>query len=446
MKRWSGVWLAWAWSALALAGDHEADWVREWPLALEEGRAAYRLELTPALYRSIQAPDLGDLQVFDARGAAVPTRVGPAEIEAVEVAEPRAVPWFPLPVPEAPEARWELIGETDAQGRLYRVETRGGEAPAGERQAGAALVDLSDLAAPVVALELAWDAAASPVDSSYRVEASDDLERWRTVQSRGRLLDLAHQGERIVRRRLSLGGVSATYLRLRPLPGEPAVPLTGIGAVPAPERPVAPREWRVLEGRRQADGSFHYRLDGRFPVDLADIEGTGTASWTLRSREDEEDAWRRRASPWIGYRLDDAAGVLRSPPQPLRGPVRDRDWRLTAAQALTGEPPRLRLGYRPERLVFLAQGEVPFRLAAGSLRARRQEAPVAPVLASLRERHGDAWRPSPATLGEARELAGKGALRPERDWTTWLLWAVLVGGAALVAGLALRLLRRAPGP
>lgn len=448
MKRCSGVWLAWAWSALALAGDHEADWVREWPLALEEGgRAAYRLELTPAIYRSIQASDLGDLQVFDARGAAVPTRVSPAEIEAVEAAEPRAVPWFPLPVPEASEARWELIGETDAQGRLHRVETRGGEASAGERQAGAALVDLSELAAPVVALELAWDAAALPVDSSYRVEASDDLERWRTVQSRGRLLDLAHQGERIVRRRLTLGGVSATYLRLRPLPGEPAVALTGIGAVPVPERPAAPREWRVLEGRHQADGSFHYRLEGRFPVDRVDIEGagTGTASWTLWSRGDAEDAWRRRAGPWVGYRLDDAAGVLSSPPQSLRGPVRDRDWRLTAAQASTGAPPRLRLGYRPERLVFLAQGEAPFRLAAGSLRARRQEAPVAPVLASLRERHGDAWRPSPATLGEARELAGEGALRPERDWTTWLLWAVLVGGAALVAGLALTLLRRTPG-
>lgn len=443
MRPWLGVLLTWP--ALALAGDHEADWMREWPLALDEGRAAYQLELTPAIYRSIQASDLSDLQVFDARGAAVPTLVRPAETEAAAAGDPQAVPWFPLPVPEAPAGRWELIGETDAQGRLQRIETRGLEAPSEARQGGAALVDLSDVEGPVMALELAWDAAALPVDSAYRVEASDDLERWRTVLPRGRLLELTHQGERIVRRRLPLGGISASYLRLRPVAGEPAVTLTGIGVVPAPERPEAPREWRVLSGERQADGSLHYRLEGRFPVDVVDVEWVGTGHWTLWSREGEEDAWRRRTGPWVGYRLDDAAGELRSPPQPLPGPVRDRGWRLIAGQAMTGEPPRLRLGYRPERVVFLAQGEPPYRLAAGSARARREEAPVDPVLASLRDRHGKAWRPSPASAGEVRELAGDQALRPERDWTTWLLWAVLVGGAALVAGLALTLLRRTPG-
>src|SRR5690606_7645477 len=33
-------------------------------------------------------------------------------------------------------------------------------------------------------------------------------------------------------------------------------------------------------------------------------------------------------------------------------------------------PPRLTVGYRPESFVFLAEGEGPYRLAAGSARAR----------------------------------------------------------------------------
>jgi cytochrome c-type biogenesis protein CcmH/NrfF len=41
-------------------------------------------------------------------------------------------------------------------------------------------------------------------------------------------------------------------------------------------------------------------------------------------------------------------------------------------------------------------------------------------------------------------LQGEHALTPAApppDWKTWLLWAVLVGAAALIGGLALSLLR-----
>src|SRR5690606_2955324 len=42
--------------------------------------------------------------------------------------------------------------------------------------------------------------------------------------------------------------------------------------------------------------------------------------------------------------------------------------------------PVLRLGYRSEVLVFLAQGQPPYTLAAGSARRRRGEAPIKPLL------------------------------------------------------------------
>lgn len=438
------------WPLLVSASDHQADWVREWPLSLAgEAGGAYRLTLDPAMYRSAQDATVGDLQVFDARGVAVPTAVMPEDAAADPVAAALAVPWFPLPAPEAEGgARWELISETDAQGRLRRVETRGLEESVTRRPDGAALVDVSAVDKPLLALELAWPDSRAPVDTAYRVEASDDLERWRTVRERGRLLDLTHQGHRIIRRQLMLGGVSAPYLRLRPTDGEAPLELDEVRAVPMPVRAERPWQWLALDGQRQAEGSVDYRLDGRFPVVRADVElvsGTGIGRWTLWSRDDEGDDWRRRSGPWVGYRLDDESGEVRSPPREIAGPVRDRHWRLTTEGEAAGATPILRLGYRPERVVFLAQGEAPFSLAAGSVRARRAEAPVATVLASLREQRGEAWRPAMAAAGAARELAGERALRPARDWTTWLLWAVLGGGAALVAGLALGLLRQARG-
>ena len=107
----------------------------------------------------------------------------------------------------------------------------------------------------------------------------------------------------------------------------------------------------------------------------------------------------------------------------------------------------LRLGYRPEVVVFLAEGAPPFALLAGSARASRQEAPLPQLVDALRAERGRDWQPATASLGKRELLAGDAALQPlepPTDWKRWLLWGVLVVGAALVAGFAVSLLRGKP--
>jgi hypothetical protein len=109
--------------------------------------------------------------------------------------------------------------------------------------------------------------------------------------------------------------------------------------------------------------------------------------------------------------------------------------------------PTLRAAFRPDRFVFLAQGDGPYRLVAGSARTRRGDYPVDAALAQLRVKLGADWQPPLATLGTRVTLQGEIAFTPapaetHRDWKTWLLWAVLVGAAALIGGLALSLLRK----
>ncbi|MDY7117296.1 DUF3999 family protein [Halomonas sp. SSL-5] len=441
-----GVWTLLLWPTLAPAAEFETaeleeSWRHAWPVIVEEPAAAYGLVLTPEVYRSLHTPTLADLQVVDARGQAVPTLVRPAPAPAAAEGF-RRVPWFPLSAPPPSDAtHWELIGETDAQGRLRRIESRGGGAEA--RGAGAALVDLGAVDGPVSALTLSWGAI-TPVDSLYRVEGSDDLETWRTLLARGRLLDITHDGAHLVRRRLELGNTAVRYLRLRPLPGQSAVVLAGIQAVTRQSGPVAKPSWESLEGVRAEGGEFHYRLAARLPVSLADVTSDTpyAARWRLESREEGDAEWRARTPAWTGYRLVDETGELRSPPQALLATRRDRHWRLLTDASRAGPPPTLRLGYTPERVVFLAEGVGPWRLVAGSARVVRQQGAVAPMLDSLRRRQGQGWEPASARLGERETLAGEAALTPPRDWTLWLLWGVLVAGTLLVGGLALRLLRR----
>jgi hypothetical protein len=73
--------------------------------------------------------------------------------------------------------------------------------------------------------------------------------------------------------------------------------------------------------------------------------------------------------------------------------------------------------------------------------------PMPELLDALRRDRGAEWQPSPAYLATSASLAGDAALVPPptpRDWKAWLLWALLVLGAGLVAAFAFSLLRNRP--
>ena len=432
----------------ALATGRE-DYGWEWPLTLSrDDVGAYRVTLDESVYRRLQDPRMRDLVVFDGAGAAVPTEVLEPGQPLARPAERLALPWFALPMPKAAQARrWDLVGESDADGRLRRVEVRGGVS--GERaQADALVVDLSRVREAVAALELEW----KPVDAldlGYRVEASDDLDHWTPLATRGRLVDLQREGRRLLHRRIELFGLlphhqRARYLRLTPERTDQAVEIAAIAAVLAPKAVAAPLDWIELSPvRASGDGRvFEFAVQGRFPVQQADVAlaGNHAVEWRLESRDDGDGDWRARGAPWMGYRVGTDGG--RSAPNALAGPVRDRQWRLRAS-APVGGAPVLRLGYRPEVAVFVAQGGPPYALAAGSGRALREASPVPRLVEALRDRHGQAWQPATAYLGSVRVLAGERALQPRRDWRTWLLWGVLLAGALVVGGLAASLLRSA---
>ena len=432
---------------LLAAAGMRGDYARQWPLSLADADAgAYRVVLGREVYRSATQPRLGDVEVFDARGEKVPAALFPPDAPLVGAPALHELPWFPLPPGEAARGGdITLISERDADGAIRRVEAHVGAASAkSPAPANAWLVDASRMRVPLVALQLAWPLQSGPLDVDVRVEGSDDLRDWRALQPHAQLLDLARDGRRLRQARIPLDG-SARYLRLVVLRAGAVLPVSAVHAETTATAVARDWQWEALRGRAVTErGTNHYdfALEGRFPVARADIaiEGNAAGEWTLASRDDADAPWTVRAGPWVAFALGATSGSERSPPQDLAGIVRDRYWRLTPRSSAAGVP-TLRLGYRPEVLVFLARGSAPFSLAAGSAHARREDAPLQPMLDALRTQRGTDWRPAAATLGTVELLAGERALAPQRDWTTWLLWGVLVLGAVLVAGFAFRLLR-----
>ena len=235
-------------------------------------------------------------------------------------------------------------------------------------------------------------------------------------------------------------------------PQAAALGVTGVSAERVGHAVAPALQWEELQGHRAEgpDGvAFDFVLDGRFPVEAADVvsAGNSTRGWTLESRDDDESHWLLAAPAWVAYRIDSGGASSRSAPQPLQQETRHRHWRLRPKAAFEGAPPVLRLGYRPEVVVFLAEGGPPFALLAGSARAWRQDTPLPQLVEALRAERGRDWQPATATLSTRQTLAGDAALQPLEapvDWKRWLLWGLLVAGALLVAGFAFSLLRGKP--
>ncbi|MDQ3289411.1 MAG: DUF3999 domain-containing protein [Pseudomonadota bacterium] len=447
--------------ATAPASAAPASYAMQWPLTLaSDDEGAYRVALDESVYRQVATPDLRDLDVLNADGVPVPTSLLDPEQPLAQRPPTVAVPLFTLPAPDpgtgGPD--WRLVTRVDHEGRLRQIEVAGSSQAASTdepAQRTSLLLDLSRIREPVVALQLQWKPL-DALDLGYRVEASHDLAEWRTLPSRGRMIDLSREGRRLLHQRIQLDGLlphrqRARYLRLTPLDDAPALEITAVAAEFAGGTMPAPQWLAMQPAGTGASGSagtagaaeFFYEMEGRFPVEQIDVEipGNHALQWRLESRADEDAPWLLRAGPWMAYRLDRSGEGRQSAPRVLDRPVRDRYWRLSANGAAGATTPTLRLGYHPEVAVFLAQGAPPYRLVAGSARARRADAPLPQLVSTLRGHDGGDWQPEQAYLGTPRVLAGPSALEAPRDWTHWLLWAVLALGAVVVGGLALSLLR-----
>jgi hypothetical protein len=197
-----------------------------------------------------------------------------------------------------------------------------------------------------------------------------------------------------------------------------------------------------------APTAFRYRLPAPLAIDALKLElasDNSLAHVRVASRAragDDAGAWQTRAE-FSAFRLRQGDSVIGNDEQSTFSSGRAQEWQVEPATPLD-RAPALRVAFRPDRFVFLAQGSGPYRLVAGSARARRADYPVDTALAQLRAKLGADWQPPLATLGARAMLHGESALTPpplQRYWKTWLLWAVLVGAAALIGGLALSLLR-----
>lgn len=440
-----------AFAAVPDPGDFVRAWIIPEP---ESGGPVLEIELGPEVYQALARDDLRDLMVFDgdqSQGMMSPAPRAP-QAAAQPEPEPVPVPWFGLPVAAAGDNELlRLRLERDAEGRLRRLDTDVGEAAS---DAGAVLVDLSQLDDDVVALDIAFNELPEPgIDARVSVLGSDDLGRWTTLARGLPLVSLKSAGLSLERSRLEFPATSLDYLKLEREDLDASLPLARVAALPAAPRAAPPdRDRSLLPGTAVPGepGVFRYRTPGPVPVDQLEIrlaDPRAAAQVDVASRSSEDSGWASRGGQVVFSLDNDLPGNF---PLHLADATRDREWQLVTRPPQS-QPPALRVGWIPERFL-VTRGIPPMRLVAGSARAVRpdHEVSVEPLLATTRQHLGQDWQPPLLRIeGSGSELGGATALQPAPrplPWRQVLLWSVLAGGAALLIGLVLRLLREPSAP
>ena len=444
-------------AVLAFAGTlaHAAvpsDYAVILPITTSATSAAWRIELGPDVYAWSQDETLRDVAVFDADGRAVPIDAWvPTAAAPSGGREERLVP-LALPAPAAGATTRDdlrLLVERDAEGRLRLGTAAAAPVDAATRSW---LLDVAGFDEGVDRLHLDWSLPAEGVFARFAVDASDDLQTWRTVRGDAAIALLQQGDSRIERRMIPLDGQRTRYLRLRRLDEGPV--LTSLAVrVEHVARSASPRDdlrWLPATAilSEESGKAFDYRLPARVPVEAVRLELAGdnsTAELTLSEKQGTRDVrpLMTRLLRFSAYRLRDGDAVLDQGDLTMPATRRLGELHLDSTRPL-GTAPTLQVGWRPRSLVFLAEGRAPYVLAVGHASARREPTPLASPLAVLRARLGADWQPPQASLDAPRQAAGQAALvpvPPAGSWRRTLLWVILAAGAVLVVTIALALLR-----
>lgn len=471
----SGALLALAAAGVALVSAANADELAfrfEAHIVVQRSAPFVELALPAAAYARSRAQGreggsgLRDLRIVDAGNERVPFAwLAPRAGESRASESLRDAVLYPLPARPATDGSWRSPIDIVVEGERINVRrlTARGTTADGVARSGGWLIDLGERKPATPApdqLRLAWSGP-SEFSAAFDIATSDDLRIWRSGGA-GQVLALQSASGALTQPNALLRANGGRFVRLVWADAATAPVLTGAKVVTTQRDTVAldaPVELTVegaasakdtKEGSPAAARGVDFDLGGVLPVVGSDLQwtaGTHVAPVRVWGRSHGDEAWRELGSA-VFYRLDRQGTISSSPVWPVRANVRYLRF-VPDDRAAALDPAQLRLRVQAElaHLVFATQGQAPYRVQIGSADANAAALPITALVPSLAE---ERVRFGTAVLGDWTEVAAAArrddARQREAALRPWLLWAVLIGGVALLAFMVWRLARGAPRP
>jgi hypothetical protein len=435
--------------ALAIELPERGDYAYGFPLEFGDDSDYYSADLSIEVYRSVSDPKLRDTGVYNAQGQPVPRIFErPATVEEGTEQEFGAG-LIPLYGPEQEQAdQLNLLLRREADSTRLEFSSRHPAAvDDGIRQPAAYIIDLRENEHRLQRLILDWPPVADGFIGTVLIETGDDLRHWRPVAKQA-LADLQFEGTHIKLNSMTLNGATQDFLRLswRDLPTDWR--LGSVTALYTNQNQEAPRDWLELDRSSPGETDREHLFDagGYPPIDRVQLllpdENVVLRANVFHRRHDQEK-WRL-AHNGIFYNITRRENTLQSTPAVI-GEARAGQWKVTIESGATQGPIRLQLGWRPDRLVFVAQGPGPFTLVTGNAEDESGGFPQQALLGdgAIFQMLRQAGTAGTARVGARVEMGGTQRLQAVTGvgLKTVLVWFGLIAAVIFVGWLVFSLAR-----
>ena len=406
-----------------------------------------------AVYQSVTDSRMRDAGVYNADGQPVPRIFEQPEVKNNDIERELELSLIALYGEQAtqPEQLRILLHQTD-DGTTLEVNDAKHTGVAAVGQAddfplAAYIVDTRNLDQDIKTLEFTWPPQSKGMIGRVRVEDSNDLQNWRKVGS-ATLAELRVEDTSIEQRRVELSRDVRDYLRITWQSMPDTWRLDDVTGIYAEKGTPAERDWITLEAvvDENTEREYLFNAGGFPPVDRVSVllpDENIVVRASIFYRLNGQAGWRLSHDA-IFYNITRQDNTLQSSPVTV-DIQRAAEWKVRIDSGVSTGPLRLKLGWRPDHLIFLAQGTPPFELLAGRAKDKLDNYPQQRMLgdSAIFKMLRDTGREGIATLGDRYTVAGQQSLEiPAKSiWKTLLLWAGLSGAIGLVGWLVFSLSR-----
>ena len=386
-------------SKIALADSTLPDSDFKFVAEISTGKQSLRqFELPYDVLKGLQRQDYGDMRIFNSQNQSIPFTVNMVKPQLEEHSSEHELDFFTLP--RNPHRSSRLQIEIDQYSKRYRFSTTTTDS----KNLSYIIIKNSHNDKSLHKLKLHWAVPDNAFSLKLKLEQSDDLENWQTVQQQTTLYDLKHGATVLIKDTIFLPYQSkARYFRLSFK--DHYYFLHSVDNITAFYRYQSQPEsenWQTLV-LTQGDNPREWLFDTESVAPVSkiafDIPQTGLfyqgslfskqlhppirqairtktqlkteVKKILRHPDTERikphNFWRYHQG-FTQYRLLTESGEINSFPLSISA-IKDNEWRIVLTQPLSLLPeqvPKIRMTWYPVVIKFLAQGNEPYKLLFGN--------------------------------------------------------------------------------
>ncbi len=418
--------------------------------------ALQQVWLIEQVYQSFKTGDCHDLRVFNSKNESLPFVVEKVSPQTFKEDQWSETSFYPLYGQNSDSVHdLKIVPRRDSTGRIVDIDSvpLSGKGKNTGQLLGYLLDTHLDKQKKLGALRFYWKNNDSFFISTLTIEASNDLKSWRYITRDGILSNLSYKGSVLKRDIIDLLGIHEQFIRITWGEDFSGLSLTRVSSLISSSGQDKSLEMKNNFSFKPLSGSEESYLSdtgGFYPISTLDIllmQSNTVASITLTVANSEDGPWRQVFSGTV-------FNIIQSGKQLTQGPLPvflsgGRYFKLTvnANNPSLGIPPELAISWKPEKLVFVSQGDPPFTLAVGNSDASPYDENNRNLVNTVRQINKKSPQstsaPAEASIAEpTKKVVGPlPKYKKPIDKRAWILWSILGGGVLLLSLLAMSLMK-----